>query len=47
MVVLVLGFKVLMNHIWFDEEDNLGSYVGSSDGIPQGKKLCFHFWKIS
>ena len=28
MVVVVLGLKVIMNHIGIDEEDKLGSYVG-------------------
>ena len=38
MVVVVLGLEVLMNHIGIDEEDTLGSSVGSFDGITYGKK---------
>ena len=38
MVVLVLGLEVLMNHIGLDEEDTVGSSVGSSDGINYEKK---------
>ena len=38
MVVVVLGLEALMKHIRIDEEDTLGSYVGSSDGITYGNK---------
>ena len=37
-VVLVLGLEVIMNHIGLDEEYNLGSSVGSYDGITHGGK---------
>ena len=39
MVVLVMGLEVLMKQIGLDEEDTLGSSVGSSDGITY-KKIC-------
>ena len=37
-VVMVLVLEVIMNHIGLDEEDMLGSSVGSSDGINYEKK---------
>ena len=36
MVVLVLGLKVLMNHIYLDDEDMLGFSAGSFDGMNDG-----------
>ena len=47
IVVLVLELEVLMNQSGINEEDTLGSSVGSSDGITYGKNLWVHFWKIS
>ena len=44
VVVLVTGLKV-MNHIGLDEEDTLGSSVGSFDGITYEKKLWVHYRK--
>ena len=38
MVVLVMGLDILMNHIGLDEEDTMGSSVGSSYGITCEKK---------
>ena len=38
MVVLVLGLKLLINHIGIDDEDTLGSSVGSFGGINYVKK---------
>ena len=37
MVVLVLGLEVIINHIGIDEEDMMGSSVGSFDGTTHGK----------
>ena len=37
MVVLVLGLEVIINHIGIDEEDKMGSSVGSFDGTTNGK----------
>ena len=37
MVVLVLGLEVIINHIGIDEEDMMGSSVGSFDGTTNGK----------
>ena len=45
IVVLVMGLEVPMNHIEFDEEEELGSYVRSSDGINYKTKLWVHCWK--
>ena len=43
MVVLVLGLKFLMNHTWHDDEDTLGSSVGSFDVMTYGRrKLWVH-----
>ena len=47
MVVIVMGLEVLTNHIGVDEEDTMGSSIVSFDGIPSGKKLWVHLWKIS
>ena len=47
MVVLVMGLDMLMNHIGLDEEDTMGSSVGSSYGITCEKNLWVHCWKIS
>ena len=38
MVVMVMGLEVLMNHIGIHDEDIMGSYVGSFDGITYFKK---------
>ena len=38
MVVKVMGLEVLMNHIGLDDEDTLGSSVGSFDGMTYEKK---------
>ena len=46
MVVMVMGLEVLINHIGIHDEDIMGSYVGSFDGITYGKKLWVHFQKI-
>ena len=37
MAVLVLGLEVIINHIGIDEEDTMGSSVGSFDGTTNGK----------
>ena len=37
MAVLVLGLEVIINHIGIDEEDMIGSSVGSFDGTTNGK----------
>ena len=39
MAVLVLGLGVIINHIGIDEEDTMGSSVGSFDGTTHGKIL--------
>ena len=41
MVVLVLGLEVIMHHIGIDNEDNMGSSVGSFDGINYEKTCGF------
>ena len=46
MLVLILEMEVLINHIGIDEEDTLGSSVGSSDGITHLKNLWVHCWEI-
>ena len=38
MLMIVLGLEVIMNHIRLDDEDNLGSSVGSFDGMTYGEK---------
>ena len=38
MVVLVLGLEVPMNHIGINDEDTMGSSVGSFDGMTYEKK---------
>ena len=47
MVVLVLGLELIMKHIRIDDEDTLGSSVGSSYGITYEKNLWVHCWKVS
>ena len=37
-VVLVLGLELLMNHIGIDDQDTMGSSVGSFDGMNYAKK---------
>ena len=37
MAVLVLGLGVIINHIGIDEEDMMGSSVGSFDDTTHGK----------
>ena len=37
MAVLVLGLEVIINHIGINEENNMGSSVGSFDGTTNGK----------
>ena len=37
MVVVVLGLEDLMKQIGIDEEDTLGSSIGSFDGVTYGK----------
>ena len=39
MVVLVLGFEVLMNNIFIDEEDTLSSFFGYFDVINYEKTV--------
>ena len=39
MVVLVMGLEVLNNQIGLDDEDKLGSYVGSFDVITNENNL--------
>ena len=46
MVVLVLVLEVLMNHVGLDDEDTMGSSVGSFDNMTYGKKLRVYFQKI-
>ena len=46
MVVLVLGLEVIINHIGIDEEDTMGSSVGSFDCTTNGKYLWVHCQKI-
>ena len=46
MVVLVLVLEVLINHIGLNDEDILGSYVGSFDGTNYEKNLWIHCQKI-
>ena len=41
MVLLVVGLEVIMNHIGLDEEDTIGSSVGSSDDITYEKTCGF------
>ena len=47
MVVLVLGLKLLINHIGIDDEDTMGSSVGSFGGMTYVKNLCVRLQKIS
>ena len=47
MVVLVLNLEVIMNNIGIDEEDNLGSSVGSFGGINYVKKPVGSLLEIS
>ena len=37
VVVLVLGLEVIINHIGINEEDTMGSSVGSFDGTTHRK----------
>ena len=46
VVVLVLGLEVIINHIGIDEEDTMGSSVGSFDCTTNGKYLWVHCQKI-
>ena len=46
MVVLVLGFEVIINHIGIDEEDTMGSSVGSFNCTTNEKYLWVHCQKI-
>ena len=39
MLVLVLGLEVLMNHRRLDDEDMLGYFVGSFDGMTYKKHV--------
>ena len=44
---MVLGLEVLMNNIGIDEEDMLGSSVGSFDGVTYGRKPLGFVLEIS
>ena len=35
-----------MNHLGIDYEDTMGTYVGSLDGITNGKNLWVHCYKL-
>ena len=41
-MVVVLVLKVLTNYVGIDEEDTMGSSVGSFDSITYEKKLWVH-----
>ena len=45
-MVLVLGLEVITNKIGLNDEDTLGSSVGSFDGITY-KKICGFILKKS
>ena len=48
MVVLVLVLEVLMNHIMINDEDSMGYFIRSFDGMTYGeKKHSVHFQKVS